>query len=171
MAAPHIEIRSDSLIVATSHPWAPYRSLLESTSPDSFAAWGVLHAHFEQKVALEPLRCRADAAKCSRRIALQSQFHERLRHGPDPSPAIRPRALEFFRRRHDSWDERYNCIPLIAASLSLPRRLGGLPSDPQLSTRQPAQTVTRSSRNRPMRNCCRMRALASVYAAGIRPNP
>ena len=43
--------------------------------------------------------------------ALRAEFEARLRE--DPAFATDPGArLDFFRRRHPSWDERYNLYPV-----------------------------------------------------------
>jgi len=114
--ARHLEIRSDSLIVPTSQPLGRLIvALLEPQAPDSFAAWGFFNAHFEQKEYLEPYVAEQIAREMFEKDSqLQSQFHERL--ATDPTFAGDPAArLEFFLRRHESWDERYNLYPIYRA--------------------------------------------------------
>jgi hypothetical protein len=95
-------------------------ALLEPQAPDSLAAWGLFNASFEQKEQME----RYVAEQIAREMlaadpALRAEF-ERAVAG-DPQFAADPSArLDFFLRRHSSWDARYNLYPI----LRLPRALG-----------------------------------------------
>lgn len=86
--------------------------LLEPQAPDSLAAWGFFNAWLEQKEQLEPYVAEQIAREMlATQPALQGQFAERLR---DPAFAADPTArLEFFLRRHPSWDTRYNLYPIL----------------------------------------------------------
>jgi murein tripeptide amidase MpaA len=88
-------------------------ALLEPQAPDSLAAWGEFNTAFERKehmedyvaeeIALEQLAGDpALAAEFQRKIATEPEFAR--------SPAAR---LEFFYRRHPSWDERFNLYPVL----------------------------------------------------------
>ena len=88
-------------------------ALLEPQAPDSLAAWGWFNNAFEQKeymeeyvaedVAREQLkRDPALAAEFQRRLATDAEFVR--------SPAAR---LQFFARRHASWDEQMNLYPVF----------------------------------------------------------
>ena len=108
-----VELASGSLRVPTAQPLARLLvALLEPQAPDSFAAWGFFNAHFEQKEFLEPYV----AEQIARRMLdgdheLAKQFSDKL--ATDPSFAADPTArLEFFLRRHESWDERFNLYPI-----------------------------------------------------------
>ena len=114
--AQSLELQSNSLIVSTAQPLARLIvALLEPQAPDSFAAWGFFNAHFEQKEHLEPYVVEQIARQMLETDSeLAKEFHEKL--AADPIFAGNPRArLEFFLRRHESWDERYNLYPIYRA--------------------------------------------------------
>jgi hypothetical protein len=108
-----LDVATDSLIVPTAQPLARLVvALLEPQAPDSFAAWGFFNAHFEQKEYFEPYV----AEQIARRMLetdseLVKAFNEKLT--ADSAFANDPAArLEFFLRRHESWDQRYNLYPI-----------------------------------------------------------
>jgi hypothetical protein len=108
-----VDIPSGSLMVTTAQPLARLIvALLEPQAPDSFAAWGFFNAHFEQKEQMEPYVAEQIAREMLEKNGeLGRQFKERL--AADPAFAADPAArLEFFLRRHASWDERYNLYPI-----------------------------------------------------------
>jgi hypothetical protein len=90
-------------------------ALLEPQAPDSFAAWGFFNAWFEQKEQLEPYV----AEQIARELhdsdpAARAEFQRRL--AADPAFAADAAArLEFFWRRHASWDRQLNCYPIFRA--------------------------------------------------------
>jgi len=94
-------------------------ALLEPQAPDSLAAWGLFNASFEQKEQME----RYVAEQIAREMlaadpALRAEFERAV--AADPKFAADPSArLDFFLRRHSSWDVRYNLYPI----LRLPRTL------------------------------------------------
>jgi hypothetical protein len=87
--------------------------LLEPLAPDSFVAWGFFNACFEQKEYMEPYV----ADQIARTLLVQTpglkeEFARRLKE--DPAFAAAPRArLEFFLRRHPSWDAQLNLYPVL----------------------------------------------------------
>jgi hypothetical protein len=87
--------------------------LLEPQAPDSFAAWGFLNAHLEQKEYMEPYVAESIAhTLLGQTPGLQEEFDRRL--NDDPIFAANPRArLEFFLRRHSSWDSQLNLYPVF----------------------------------------------------------
>lgn len=90
-------------------------ALLEPQAPDSFAAWGVFNACFEQKEQLEPYVAEQIAREMSAvNPSLREAFEYRLRDDAAfrADPAAR---LEFFCRHHPSWDEQLNCYPIYRA--------------------------------------------------------
>jgi hypothetical protein len=108
-----VELPGDSLLVPTAQSLARLLvALLEPQAPDSFAAWGFFNAHFEQKEYLEPYV----AEQIARQMLdsdgeLARLFNDKL--ATDPSFAADPAArLEFFLRRHESWDECFNLYPI-----------------------------------------------------------
>jgi len=108
-----VDIPSGSLMVTTAQPLARLIvALLEPQAPDSFAAWGFFNAHFEQKEQMEPYVAEQIAREMLEKDGeLGRQFKQRL--AADPAFAADAAArLEFFLRRHASWDERYNLYPI-----------------------------------------------------------
>ncbi|HEY4040048.1 MAG TPA: M14 family metallopeptidase [Burkholderiaceae bacterium] len=108
-----LDIAADSLIVPTAQPLARLTlALLEPQAPDSFAAWGFFNAHFEQKEYMEPYVAEPIARQMLEKDpALAKLFNEKL--STDSAFASDPAArLEFFLRRHESWDWRYNLYPI-----------------------------------------------------------
>src|SRR6266478_933421 len=87
--------------------------LLEPQAPDSFAAWGFFNACFEQKEHIEPYVAEQIAREMLEKdLRLQAEFTRKLL--ADPAFAADPSArLEYFLRRHASWDARYNLYPVI----------------------------------------------------------
>jgi hypothetical protein len=86
-------------------------SLLEPRAPDSFASWGFFNAHFEAKEYMESYVTEEVARQMlATRPEIAAEFNERLK---DPQFAKDPAArLEFFRRHHPSWDDRFNVYPV-----------------------------------------------------------
>jgi len=87
--------------------------LLEPQAPDSFAAWGFFNACFEQKEYLEPYVAEQIARTVlAQHPQLQDEFSRNLKE--DPAFAASPAArLEFFLRRHPSWDSHLNLYPIV----------------------------------------------------------
>jgi hypothetical protein len=107
------DIPANSLFV----PIAQERSrllmaLLEPQASDSFAAWGFFNGCFEAKESIEPYVGEMIAQQLLDSDAkLAEEFARKLREEPEfaASPSQR---LEFFQRRHASWDERLNLYPV-----------------------------------------------------------
>jgi hypothetical protein len=107
------DIGAGALFVPIAQPKARLvMSLLEPQAPDSFAAWGFFAAAFERKEYMEGYVVEAVArAMLEAEPTLRAEFDQRLRE--DAAFAASPEArLEFFHRRHPSWDERYNLYPV-----------------------------------------------------------
>ena len=90
-------------------------ALLEPRAPDSLVAWGAFNTAFEQKESMEPYV--AEAVARERLVAdpvLAAEFRSKVAGDAEfaASPAAR---LEFFYRRHSSWDERLNLYPVMRA--------------------------------------------------------
>ena len=87
--------------------------LLEPQAPDSFAAWGFFNACFEPKESMEPYVADQIArTMLAQNPALQQEFNRKLKE--DPAFAASPHArLEFFLRRHASWDSQLNLYPVF----------------------------------------------------------
>jgi murein tripeptide amidase MpaA len=94
-------------------------ALFEPRAPDSLAAWGFFNACFEQKEQMEPYVAEQIAAQMlAADPVLRADFAAKLEADPyfAASPGDR---LEFFLRRHASWDERYNLYPVMRVDVPL----------------------------------------------------
>jgi hypothetical protein len=103
-----------ALFVPTAQPLARLVvALFEPRAPDSFAAWGLFNACFEQKEHMEPYVAEQIAREMLEQDPrLAAEFWGRCEH--DATFAASPIArLEFFLRRHASWDTRYNLYPVL----------------------------------------------------------
>jgi murein tripeptide amidase MpaA len=90
-------------------------ALLEPQAPDSFAAWGFFNACFEQKEQLEPYVAEQIAHSM---LVADPKLREAFELKLQDDAAFRADAaarLEFFARRHASWDVRFNCYPIYRA--------------------------------------------------------
>jgi hypothetical protein len=107
------DIPAGALFVPIAQPKARLvMSLLEPQAPDSFVARGYFAAAFERKEYMEGYVVEAVAREMlAADPAVKAEFERRLRE--EPAFAASPDArLEFFYRRHPSWDERYNLYPV-----------------------------------------------------------
>ena len=108
------DVAAGSLFVPIAQPKARLvMSLLEPEAPDSFLSWGGFGAAFEQKEYMENYVAEAIAREMlGNDPALRAEFERRLRE--DSAFADDPEArLDFFRRRHPSWDSRYGVYPVL----------------------------------------------------------
>jgi len=107
-------IEPGALFVSIAQPLGRLiMALFEPRAPDSFAAWGFFNACFEQKEVMEPYVAEQIAAQMlAADPGLRDEFNAKLRS--DPVFAANPGdRLEFFLRRHSSWDDRYNLYPVM----------------------------------------------------------
>ncbi len=88
-------------------------ALLEPQAPDALAAWGEFNNAFERKEYMEAYVAEDVArAMLAKDRKLKAAFEQKLKD--DPAFAKDPAArLEFFARRHSSWDERFNLYPVL----------------------------------------------------------
>lgn len=88
-------------------------ALLEPQAPDSLAAWGMFNGCFERKEYMESYVAEDVAREqLAADPKLAAQFKQKL--ADDSAFAGSPAArLEFFARRHPSWDERFNLYPVM----------------------------------------------------------
>jgi hypothetical protein len=93
-------------------------TLMEPQDPDSFVRWGFFNAAFEQKEYMEAYVAEEVGEKMLKEDpAVRAEFNRRL---ADPAFAKDPAArLEFFYRRHPSWDEQYNLYPVMRVDTTL----------------------------------------------------
>jgi len=107
------DLPAGSLYVPIAQPAARLiLALLEPRSPDSYAAWGLFNGAFEQKEYMEPYV----AEQVGREMlasdpSAAAEFKKRLAEDADFAKDPQAR-LDFFYRRHPSWDDRYNLYPL-----------------------------------------------------------
>jgi Zinc carboxypeptidase len=93
-------------------------ALLEPQAPDSLAAWGRFNNAFEKKEYMEAYVAEDVArAQLAADPALAAEFKKKLADDPEfaKNPAAR---LEFFARRHSSWDERFNLYPVMRTDIA-----------------------------------------------------
>lgn len=93
--------------------------LFEPTGPDAFVSWGFFNASFEQKEYMEGYVAEEVAEEMLRDASVRKEFAARLES--DAEFARDPeKRLEFFYRRHPSWDERRDLYPVLRVD-SMPR--------------------------------------------------
>lgn len=87
--------------------------LLEPMAPDAYVEWGEFNNAFERKEYMEAYVAEDVAREMLAKDAkLKQEFELRLKN--DLAFARDPQArLEFFARRHSSWDDRYNLYPVL----------------------------------------------------------
>ena len=91
-------------------------AMFEPKAPDSILAWGGFNNAFERKEYMEEYVAEDVAREqMAADPAIAAEFKKRIE--TDAAFAKDPRArLEFFARRHASWDERYNMYPVLRAN-------------------------------------------------------
>lgn len=101
------------LVPANQHRARLLMGLLEPLAPDSFASWGFFNACFEQKEHIEPYVAEQIAHELLRKDAnLAAEFQAKLKSDSKFSSDAAAR-LDFFLRRHSSWDDRFNLYPVF----------------------------------------------------------
>jgi len=115
------DLAAGDLLVPVAQPLARLvMAILEPLAPDSLVGWGRFNNAFERKEYMEDYV----AEMVSREMLaadpeLKAQFERRLRE--DAAFAKDPAArLEFFHRRHPSWDQRLNLYPVMRTDAALP---------------------------------------------------
>lgn len=88
-------------------------ALLEPQAPDSLLAWGWFNNHFEAKEYMEAYVAEEVAREMlARDPSLREAFKKKLAEEPGFAASASAR-LEFFYRRHPSWDERLDRYPVV----------------------------------------------------------
>ena len=108
------DLPAGSLFVPIAQPKARLvMALLEPQAPDSLLQWGLFNNAFERKEYMEAYVAEAVARDMlAADPALRTEFERRVRE--DSAFADSPSArLEFFHRRHPSWDERLDLYPVL----------------------------------------------------------
>ncbi|MEZ4363320.1 MAG: M14 family zinc carboxypeptidase [Kofleriaceae bacterium] len=99
-------------------------NLFEPSAPDSLAAWGFFNAVFEQKEYMEAYVAEQVAREMLRDPHVAAAYQQALADDPEMSPRER---LQFFYRRHPSWDERMNLLPVFRVETASPELEGSAP--------------------------------------------
>ncbi|AWV07461.1 peptidase M14 carboxypeptidase A [Lysobacter maris] len=108
------DIRAGALFVPSAQPGIRLAmALLEPRAPDALAAWGEFNNAFERKEYMEDYVAEEVARQMlASDPAVKAEFERRLRE--DEAFAADPRArLDFFYRRHASWDDRHGLYPVM----------------------------------------------------------
>jgi murein tripeptide amidase MpaA len=94
-------------------------AMFEPQAPDSLLAWGEFNNAFERKEYMEEYVAE-DVAR--EQMAGDPALAEEFRHKVESDAAFakNPHArLEFFARRHPSWDERLNLYPVMRTDIAM----------------------------------------------------
>jgi murein tripeptide amidase MpaA len=113
-------IGKGSLFVPIAQPKARLvMAILEPQGPDSLLAWGAFNNAFERKEYMEEYVAEDVAREqMAADPALAAEFKRLVE--TDEAFARNPDArLEFFARRHSSWDERFNLYPVMRTNVAL----------------------------------------------------
>lgn len=90
-------------------------AMLEPQAPDSLTAWGEFNGAFERKEYMESYVAEEISRHMLKDPAIAAEFNQRL--ASDDGFAKDPNArLDFFARRHASWDDRYNRYPVLRSA-------------------------------------------------------
>ncbi len=106
-------VPAGSLYVPIAQPRARLvMGLFEPGAPDAFLDWGFFNAAFERKEYMESYVAEKVAREMMERDpALKAEFESKLKEEPELA-ASPGRRLDFFYRRHPSWDERLDLYPV-----------------------------------------------------------
>jgi hypothetical protein len=107
-------VAKGSLFVPIAQPKARLvMTLLEPRGADGLLAWGEFNNAFEHKEYIEAYVVEEEArAMLDADPALREEFRKKLDTDADFNKSPEKR-LEFFARRHGSWDERFNLYPVM----------------------------------------------------------
>ncbi|NIJ90642.1 hypothetical protein FHR49_003470 [Xanthomonas campestris] len=108
------DVPAGSLFVPIAQPKARLvMAMLEPQAPDSLLQWGFFNTAFERKEYMEAYVAEEVARNMlANDAALKAQFEQRIASDPDFAKDSQAR-LEFFAKRHSSWDERYQLYPVL----------------------------------------------------------
>jgi hypothetical protein len=91
-------------------------ALLEPQGPDSLLAWGEFNNAFERKEYMEEYVAEDVAREqMANDPVLAAEFRKKVETDEAFAKDAHAR-LEFFARRHASWDERFNLYPVMRTS-------------------------------------------------------
>ncbi|MFE0500353.1 M14 family metallopeptidase [Lysobacter soli] len=106
-------IGAGALFVPIAQPKARLvMALLEPQAPDALVAWGEFNNYFERKEYMEDYVAEDVAREMLKDPKVKAAFEQRLEEDKAfaDSPQLR---LEFFARRHSSWDDQYRRYPVV----------------------------------------------------------
>ncbi|WP_206860804.1 M14 family metallopeptidase [Lysobacter changpingensis] len=107
------DIGAGALFVPIAQPKARLvMALLEPQAPDALVAWGEFNNYFERKEYMEDYVAEEVAREMLKNPKVKAAFEQRLKD--DQAFADSPQQrLEFFARRHSSWDDQYRRYPVV----------------------------------------------------------
>ncbi|MEO7097183.1 MAG: peptidase M14, partial [Polyangiales bacterium] len=86
--------------------------LLDPALPDSLAQWGLFNTVFEQKEYIEPYVIEQAAREMlAASPALKADFDAAVAADPELAKSAEAKR-DWFYKRHPSWDERVNLVPV-----------------------------------------------------------
>jgi hypothetical protein len=92
-------------------------TMLEPESADSLLAWGAFNNAFERKEYMEEYVAEEVAREQLKDPAVAAEFKRKLASDPAFAASSAQR-LEFFARRHPSWDERFKLYPVMRSAVA-----------------------------------------------------
>jgi hypothetical protein len=96
--------------------------LFEPQLPDSLVQWGLFNAVFERKEYIEAYVLETAAREMlAREPGLRAEYDAALAADPELA-ASTDLKLDWFARRHPTWDERVNLLPVYRTAVDLHRR-------------------------------------------------
>ncbi len=117
------DVLAGSLFVPIAQPRARLIvQLFEPESTESFLWWGFFNSHFEKKEYLERYVNEEVVRKMlAENPGLEAEFKAMLREHPDIARDPEKK-LEFFYRRHPTWDERFGLYPVLKTDYTVSGR-------------------------------------------------
>jgi len=108
------------LFIPVAQPHARLAAhLLEPEGPDSLTSWGFFDAVFEEKEYMEDYVLEAVADKMLQDPKIKAEWEQKLK---DPAFAKSPHErLDFFYKKHPSWDAQLGLVPVYRLDQSPPR--------------------------------------------------
>jgi hypothetical protein len=112
------EVGRGALFVPIAQPKSRLvMAMLEPLSADSLLAWGAFNNAFERKEYMEEYVAEEVAREQLKDPAVAAEFKRKL--DTDPAfAASSAQRLEFFARRHASWDERFKLYPVMRSAVA-----------------------------------------------------
>ncbi|GAA5074648.1 M14 family zinc carboxypeptidase [Lysobacter panacisoli] len=112
------DVGAGALFVPIAQPKARLvMALLEPQAPDALVAWGEFNNYFERKEYMEDYVAEDVAREMLKDPVVKADFERHLKD--DPAFAGNPQArLEYFARRHSSWDTQYRRYPVVRTDVA-----------------------------------------------------